>query len=334
MKVGLCLGTEMPARLPMVERLGVLIEHTRMARKYGFDSVQVGQHYLHYPLQMLQPIPLLGRLAAESGDMDLGTCIMLLTLLHPVDVAEQIATLDTIAGGRLVFGVGLGYLEQEFHAFGVDKRQRVSRFEESLTLIKRLWTEDEVSFEGKHFNVRGLRPSHRPLRKPHPPIWIAANNDPAVRRAARMADAWYANPHATYQTVMNQMRVYRAALAEHGKPEPADVVLMREIYVAKDRKTAIEECRPGLGRRFDVYVEHGQDGEMPPGDDDFKMGFEDLIRDRLIVGSPDECAAELVRYAELGFNYIVLDFHWPGLPEELSIKNLKLIGEQVLPQLR
>ena len=150
-KIGLCLPSESDTGAPMLERLDVLIESTRMARDYGFDTVQVGQHYVQYPLQVLQPIPLLGRLAAESGDMQLGTCILLLPLLHPVDVAEQVATLDHLCGGRFIFGIGLGYLETEFHAFGVDKKRRVSRFEESLAVIKQMWTQDEVNFEGKTF---------------------------------------------------------------------------------------------------------------------------------------------------------------------------------------
>ena len=95
-----------------------------------------------------------------------------------------------------------------------------------------------------------------------------------------------------------------------------------------DKKTALAECRPGLENRFQIYVQHGQDREMPAGDDSFAKGFEDLVRDRLIVGSPDECVAELKRYEALGFNYVVLDFHWPGLPDELSMRSLKLIGEE------
>ena len=334
MKIGLCLPSESNTGAAMLERLDVLIESTRMARDYGFDTVQVGQHYVQYPLQVLQPIPLLGCLAAESGDMQLGTCILLLPLLHPVDVAEQVATLDHLCGGRFIFGIGLGYLETEFHAFGVNKKRRVSRFEESLTVIKQMWTEDEVNFEGKHFNIRGVRPTHRPVQQPHPPVWIAANNDPAVKRAARLADAWHANPHATYETTRDQMAVYQAALAEYNRPAPEDVVLMREIYVAKDRKTAIEECRPGLAHRFEVYVEHGQDKEMPEGDASFDLDFEALIEDRLIVGSPQECVEEVKRYQALGFNYILFDYHWPGLDDRFSLKNLKMLGEQVLPYIR
>ena len=132
----------------MAPRVNALIEQVRLASSLGFDCALAGQHYLSYPVQILQPTPLLGRLAAEAGDMRLGTGIVLLPLQHPVDMAEQVATLDQITGGKFIFGVGLGYEKEEFEAFGLDASQRAARFEESLAIIKRLWTEDEVHFEG------------------------------------------------------------------------------------------------------------------------------------------------------------------------------------------
>ena len=153
MKFGLFLGSEYPARRSMAPRVNALIEQVRLASSLGFDCALAGQHYLSYPVQILQPTPLLGRLAAEAGDMWLGTGIVLLPLQHPVDMAEQVATLDQITGGKFIFGVGLGYEKEEFEAFGLDASQRAGRFEESLAIIKRLWTEDEVHFEGAHFSA-------------------------------------------------------------------------------------------------------------------------------------------------------------------------------------
>ena len=333
MKAGICLATEEMVGGDITAKADLAIEVTRRARDYGFHSVQAGQHFAHHPMQILQPLPLLGRVAAESGDMHVGTCILLLTLLHPVDVAEQVATLDHLTGGKFIFGIGLGYLESEFHAFGLDKKRRVSRFEESLAVIKNMWTEECFDFDGEHFSLQGITPSHRPKQSPHPPVWIAANNHPAVKRAARLGDAWYANPHATFETIREQVTIYDGALEAFDRPSPQHRVLMREIYVAKDRETALRECRPGLANRFDVYVTHGQDGEMPAGDDNFDQDFEALTRDRMLIGSPDDCLEELTRFRELGFDYVVFDFHWPGIDDELALKNLKMIGEQVLPEL-
>jgi alkanesulfonate monooxygenase SsuD/methylene tetrahydromethanopterin reductase-like flavin-dependent oxidoreductase (luciferase family) len=211
MKLSLVLGNEYTARMPIVPRIEALIAQTHAARNLGFDGVYAGQHYVTWPLACIQPIPLLARIAAEAGDMRVGTGIILLPLMHPVDMAEQIATLDAICGGRFVFGVGIGYEEHEFKAFGLRKQDRAKRFEESLEIIKRLWTEDEVNFAGEHFTLEHVVPTVRPTASPYPPIWFAANNDPAVRRAARVGDAWMANPHAKRVTLAAQIEVYREA---------------------------------------------------------------------------------------------------------------------------
>ena len=331
MKLGLVLGNEYRAREKTDGRLHAILEQVAVARDYGFDAVFAGQHFLSDPLQTLQPVPLLARVAAEAGDMGVGTGIMLLPLLHPVEVAEQIATLDTICGGRFIFGVGLGYEEEEFAAFGLRRADRVGRFEESLEIIKRLWTEDEVTFHGDHFNLEHVVPTARPLATPRPPIWIAANNNPAVRRAARMADGWFANPHALISTLEGQMSIYKAAL-EHPDAE-RDIPVMREIFVGETRAEALAAGGPGLERRYRVYVDQGQDEAQPEGDR-FDMPFEELVKDRFIVGNPDEVVREIRRYEAIGFNYLVADVQPMDTDDAAAMRFLHLLGREVLPRIR
>ncbi|HSF03476.1 MAG TPA: LLM class flavin-dependent oxidoreductase, partial [Solirubrobacterales bacterium] len=121
------------------------LEQFRACRDAGFDLVSWGHHWLIDPFQHFQPLPVLARLAAEAGTMELATGVLLTPLLNPVQVAEDVATLDHICEGRLVLGVGLGYRREEFEAAGGTLSERVPRFEEGLALIKRLWTEDEVT---------------------------------------------------------------------------------------------------------------------------------------------------------------------------------------------
>ena len=333
MKVGVVLGNELPAGEPMGPHIESILRLVATAREYGFDCVKVGQHYLSWPLQTIQPIPLLGRIAAETGNMGIGTGVLLLPLHHPVEIAEQVATLDAISGGRFIFGVGLGYEDEEFAAFGIDKRNRVGRFEEAIELIKRLWTEDRVHFEGKHFRLDAA-PSVRPVQKPHPPIWIAANNHSAVRRAARLGAVWYANPHAKYETLAHQMDIYQVARAEAGLAQPDDVVVMREVSVAGSQEEAARLARPYVGRRFEIYVNKGQDKAQPQGDDTFSLPFDELAADRFILGNPDDCVGEIRRYESLGFNYLIIDFQHFGMPEELASACLHLFGREVLPRVR
>src|SRR5687768_3393216 len=143
MKFGLLLNTQFPAGESASKRLEGLLDQVRAARANGLHSVWTSQHYLASPFQMLQQVPLLGRIVAEAGSMNVGTNIFLLPIHNPVYVAEQVATLDVLTGGRFIFGCGLGYRPEEFDAFGVEMKSRVSRFLEVLHVARRLWTEEE-----------------------------------------------------------------------------------------------------------------------------------------------------------------------------------------------
>ena len=220
MKIGIFLTGQHPPGSDIVAELEGQYAMTRLARDRGWDAVATGQHYLSEGVRQLQLIPFLARLAAEAGEMTGIAGVLLATLHNPVETAECIASLDAIWRGNFVFGVGLGYREVEFDAFGVPKGQRVRRFEQCLEVVKRLWTEDNVTFENEICKLANVTMTCRPVQKPHPPIWIAANSDAAVRRAARLGDSFFINPHATMPVITGQMALYRAELAKHGKPFP------------------------------------------------------------------------------------------------------------------
>jgi alkanesulfonate monooxygenase SsuD/methylene tetrahydromethanopterin reductase-like flavin-dependent oxidoreductase (luciferase family) len=189
MKFGLILNTQFVAGEDARVKVRDLVEQARAARDADFDSVAVSHHYLLTPFQMVQPLPLLGRLAAEAGSMRLITNIFLLTIHTPAYVAEQVASMDVLTEGRFVFGVGLGYRPEEFEGMGVEMKTRVSRFLEILAVVRRLWTEDTVTHTGRHFALTNASLTLKPVQRPHPPIWIAASGDAAFDRAARHGDA-------------------------------------------------------------------------------------------------------------------------------------------------
>src|SRR6266536_2461069 len=208
MKFGLIISKQHPPGVSMVERFREHIEQVRAARDAGFDLIVMGQHYLSAPFQEIQTLPSLARLAAEAGTMRVAATVLLLPLLNPVDVAEQVAALDVICEGRFLFGVGLGYRDEEYEAFGVQREVRVARLTEGLQVIKRLWTEEEVTHHGRFFHLTKARLVLKPVQTPHPPIWFAANNDAAVQRAARLGDTWVINPHAKLAILEHQMGLY------------------------------------------------------------------------------------------------------------------------------
>jgi len=331
MKFGLLVSKQHPPGVSMVERFREHIEQVRAARQAGFDLIVMGQHYLSTPFQEIQTLPSLARLAAEAGTMRVGATVLLLPLLNPVDVAEQVATMDVICEGRFICGLGLGYRDEEYEAFGVRRQERVARFQEGLQVVKRLWTEEEVTHRGRFLQLTKARMALKPVQKPHPPIWFAANNDSAVERAARLADAWVINPHAKLAVLEHQMGLYRKALQEAGKPFPAELPMIKELYVAPDRRAAIAECRPFLEAKYQAYASWGQDKALPQ-EDSFDLAFEELVRDRFIIGDPEDCRRELRRYADaLGVNCFIFRIQWPGMEQAKVLRTIDLLAEHVIP---
>ena len=252
MRFGLLVTNQHLPSTPVAERFAETIEQVRLARQLGFDMLAFGQHFLSTEFQMLQPAIAAARLAAEAGTMRIGMTIYLLPLLNPVAVAEEAASLDIVTGGRFIFGIGLGYRAVEDEAFGLGKGERVPRLYRHLDVVKRLWAGERVTFDSQYCRLVDARLELRPVQQPHPPIWVAANNDRAVERAAELGDAWVINPHATLQTIRRQMDLYRAALARLGKTFPAELPMMREICVAETHEAAVHLARPYLEKKYQV----------------------------------------------------------------------------------
>ncbi len=335
MKIGLFVTNQHPLAADMARALDEQIALAHHARDHGWDSLFSGQHYLNEgDNQQLQPVPFIARLVPEIGEMTVGLGVMLLNLHHPVHVAETVASLDIIARGRFVFGVGLGYRQVEFDAFDVPKGKRVARMVEGLELIKRLWSEESVTWHGDHCRLDRVRMNIRPLQKPWPPIWIAANSDAAVRRAARIGDTWMINPHSTGATIRRQLDLYRGALNDAGKAFPHELPCMKEIHCARDRRRAIEQAGPFIFAKYRNYASWGQDDAMPE-DESFDQEFDDLLEDRFILGSPEECYRQLRPYIEeFGVNHLIFRTHWPGMPLSSSLESMQLISNELLPALK
>jgi alkanesulfonate monooxygenase SsuD/methylene tetrahydromethanopterin reductase-like flavin-dependent oxidoreductase (luciferase family) len=334
MKVGIFLTNQHPLGTDMVSALEDQYVMTRLARDRGWDAVGTGQHYLSEGMSQLQLIPFLSRLAAEAGSMTGIAGVVLIGLHNPVEVAECMASLDVIWRGNFVFGVGLGYRDVEFDAFKVPRGHRVRRFEECLEIVKRLWTEDKVTVESDVCRLSNVTLSCRPAQKPYPPIWVGANNDNAIRRAARVGDTWMVNPHAAVATIKRQMALYRAELTRLGKPFPREVPMIKEVYCAKDRRTALELAGPHLAAKYKVYASWGQDAALP-GDETFAQPFDALLRDRFVLGSPEECYEQLrPTWEELDVNFLVIRTQWSGMPLAHALASMRLISDQLLPALR
>jgi alkanesulfonate monooxygenase SsuD/methylene tetrahydromethanopterin reductase-like flavin-dependent oxidoreductase (luciferase family) len=272
-------------------------------------------------------------MAAEAEGMALGTGVLLLPLHQPVDFAEQLATLDVISGGRLIVGVGLGYRDAENAALGLDPRRRVGRFVEALQVVERLWSGEPVSHRGPHFTLNDVRISMPPAQRPRPPIWLAANTDPGVIRAARLGDAWLMNPHTTGAALQRQLAVFHDTRRAAGRPAAREVPLIRECCVAPTVAEALAAGGPFLDAKYGAYRSWEQDKALPD-DDQWSARFDELARDRFLLGDPGRVREEIERYrAQLGITTLIVRVQWPGMAQEAVLRSIRLLGEQVLPTL-
>jgi probable F420-dependent oxidoreductase len=176
-----------------------ILDTVRRAEELGFDSVWVTDHLLVpqtleiiYRDHMLDPLTVLNYVAAITTRVKIGTSVIILPYRNPIVVAKMLATTDQLSGGRLIFGAAVGWMEPEFAALRAPFAERGAFSDECLRLIKTLWTQEKVSFEGRYFTFADMQASPRPLQQPHPPIWIGGNSPRARRRVAEFGDGWHA----------------------------------------------------------------------------------------------------------------------------------------------
>jgi alkanesulfonate monooxygenase SsuD/methylene tetrahydromethanopterin reductase-like flavin-dependent oxidoreductase (luciferase family) len=304
-----------------------LLEQLRFVRD-DFDLVLSGQHFLSQPWQMAQTVPWLARIAAEAGEMRVGAGLLLVSLLNPVEVAENVATLDAITGGRFVLGVGLGYRAEENAAFDLPAR-RVRVFVDKLDVIRRLLEGEEVTAQGHGYRLERARIGIRPVQRPRPPIWLGADGDAAVRRAGRIADTWLVNPHATLGELERQLALL---VAERGSP-PAVLPAIRELCVRESDEEAVEAARPYLDGKYRSYVAWGQSEALPPSDT-LRREWDELRADRFILGGPETVAAQIREHERrLGITDLCFRVQWPGMPQLEAMRTLELFRARVAPLL-
>jgi len=180
----------------------------RKAEDLGYHSLWVSDHIItprrldspypggRYPVQpewpFLEPVSTLLFAAAVTRRVRLGTSVLVITQRQPVVLAKELATLDVLSGGRLIFGAGAGWMKEEFQALNVPIADHGPRMAEYLEVIRRCWTEDDPSFDGRFYKLGDVGFYPKPVQKPHPPIWIGGWADGALRRVARYGDAWHA----------------------------------------------------------------------------------------------------------------------------------------------
>lgn len=336
MKLTLFINNEHPADDDLTARFGEHLEQVRVARQAGYDGLAIGNHLSFGSTAWFPPLESLMRLSAEAEGMSLATCMLVLPLYHSLHVVEQASLLDIVTGGKLILGVAPGWTEDEFKAMEVEHGRRLGRFIEGVTLMQRLWAEDSVDSDGKHFQADGLSLAQKSVQKPRPPMWFGGSVSAAVARAAKLADtslgdSWVASSHLVEDVIVSQANVFRDTLAELGKPMPAEFPLLRNIVVAPDKKTALKEAGPFLEASYRVLGQWGLFTQVV-GSDKSQLELEELLAGRVIIGSPEECAEELVGLARAtGMTRLVARVQWLGMDQNIVLRTVEMLARDVLP---
>jgi alkanesulfonate monooxygenase SsuD/methylene tetrahydromethanopterin reductase-like flavin-dependent oxidoreductase (luciferase family) len=328
MKFGILASHQFFPGADLPRSIGEVIEIVQLARELGYDSVFTINHFLgnlHTP----QTISMTARLIDHSGTMQLGTGILVLPLFHPVHVAEEFATLDQLSGGRVILGVGAGYRKEEFNSFGIDIEHRGGRLSESIQLIRALWTDERVTYTGKHFTVQNQRIGIPPLQKGGPKIWVGAAARLPVQRAAAIGDSWFIPGSSPGQGYLpKHIAIYDEALARNGKPvEGIERPILKEMFVDEDGERARRVAVEHMKREYAAYGEY----EALQW---FNSRWQELVENALLVGTPAEVIAKIEGLAKHRINHVVMRTSWAGMDVQEAERNLKLFAEKVAPRFK
>lgn len=308
--------------------LDELFKTVETAAELGYDSVWAINHFLSN-LNTPQPVSMLGALIPRTGEMTLGTGILLLPMFHPVHVAEEFATLDQLSGGRVVLGVGAGYRENELAAFSIDPESRFRRLDESLRVIRGLWSGEPVNNDGEFFPLEDARCGVAPLTPGGPPIWVGAGGKFAVRRAARLGDAWYAPGNSPNPTFLpKHLAIYDEERKKRGLPvEGIERPIGLEVHCAPTTEQAVAEGMEYARREYSTYAEY-------PALRWQRDRFDELVVNTLLLGSPEHLIERIGELRDMGFNHFIFRPGWMGMPPEMVRESLRLFATEVFPAFR
>jgi probable F420-dependent oxidoreductase len=285
-----------------------VLEFIDDCERWDIDSVWVSDRIVA-PRPTLDPIVFMAYMASRMQNMKFGTSALVLPTRHPVVLAKQLATLDFLCKGRLLLVVGLGGDDsKDFEAAGVRKEERGKRADEAIVLMKKLWTEEQVSFEGQFYSVHDLNLLPRPYQKGGPPVWIGGRSKAAFRRAGRLADGWLVSS-VTPSEVAAGIEAIRNHAAEVGREVPEDHygVLVPYIF-AKDSEEALRIAGPSIRRRQDI-----------------------ALSDYSALGTPDVVRKTIQAYIDAGATKFVMR---PAGPKESLHAQVETLAKEIIAPLQ
>jgi probable F420-dependent oxidoreductase len=304
------------------------------AEEAGFYAAFIGHHHFTPPYAAA-PWVLLAAVAARTSELRLGTAIYLLPAHHPLDVAENVATLDRVSAGRVILGVGIGYREYEYEPFDVPYHHRGARMSEALEILPAAWSGKAVSYEGRHFGFRDVTVFPTPVQEPHPPIWLGAVARRAQERAARFGDGWISDLLEPLPREQHLADRYRRLCDAAGRP--ANVCLMRTGAVAAHREDLEAQWLPGVIQTFVDYWRLGargrdEDGMIARLERQEAVTLPEFAANRLIGGTPDDCIDQIKQCKEaVDPDHLLISLSGPEPGPDSLLSAIQLFGRHVLP---
>lgn len=308
-------------------------ELASLAEVKGFDTATIGHHHF-LPGNMADPLTFLSTVASRTEHLRIGTGIFQLPIHNPVRVAEQVATIDQLSGGRISLGVGLGWWPLEYQVHGSDFKQRGARLEEALEILRLVWRNERTSYSGRFWSFPEITVYPRPVQQPNPPLWVAGVADAAIDRAARLGDAWLCGPVQSLKKATAMVEAYRAACEAHGSRP--DWILRRYAWVAPSRKEVVKEVLPayvdGLVSHWRESAEEAEEKDLFARMDAGEDVTQDIADDRLLWGSPDDVVIQIERYRQAtGATHVHAAFGagLPGSSSQASMGDFQTIAAMV-----
>jgi alkanesulfonate monooxygenase SsuD/methylene tetrahydromethanopterin reductase-like flavin-dependent oxidoreductase (luciferase family) len=304
------------------------------AEDLGFETIWLTEHHFVEDGYSPSMLPLAAAIAARTKRIRIGTFVLLMPLHNPLHVAENAATIDVLSNGRFDLGLGQGYVPREFTGFNIPREERSRRLREGVEIVRRVFTEDNVTFEGKCYTVRDVTLYPKPVQRPHPPIWIGARSRPATERAGR-------NGYHLAGIGAEQAQIYREALRSAGhNPDNFNIAELCFSYIASKKDKAWDECEFALHHMLSRYGQWISEANDVPGDENFahvppvgELRNSTSVGFGAVVGTPDDLIAK-VEQMEPYATHLALGLALPGIEPKKIRASMKLVAEKVIPHFR
>jgi alkanesulfonate monooxygenase SsuD/methylene tetrahydromethanopterin reductase-like flavin-dependent oxidoreductase (luciferase family) len=320
-------------------------EQVDAAERYGLDAMWLAELHVDPARSVLAaPMTIASAIAARTERIKIGIAVQVLPLCHPLRIAEEAATVDQVSRGRLLFGVGRSGLPRTYEAYGIPYAESKDRFAETLHVIEQAWSQPRFSHEGKYHSFDNVAVTPKPYQKPLPPIRVAASSPDTFPAIGKLGYPIFVMPRGTFSDMRPAIESYRAAYREAGHKGEGQVYMRVPIYVGETAERARSEPEPSIMKFFREQAARLRASANRPGTsaNDGRteraamldtLTYEDAIRGKLIIGTPERVAGQLLALKEeLGLDGILAELNTGGLiPHDCVVNALRLLCEEVKP---